>query len=347
MSTNSPKFYRRIGWGLVCGGVVILILTAAMNYFQGDLIGVTSAGKMLNSLGSVAIDSTGIVLCGLAAGACWAAWRWGWGLVFTVALVGSAAWSANSILSFQAAERMSASSHRASLIARDAEADKLSKEHAKWLRGSAVNSDSRTERKDYLKSASEEIAKYRNTKTEARIQPDAGSQWWASWTGWSLERVQLSQSAYFALLLIFLKSVCFSGAGFFLSWSPAPSGGSVSAKPEGGGGTMKAVETPKGKKPETVAARQAEIVPLRKAEAPVAPSSVKPRQSLSEFLQERPGVTYTSQAALAKAAGLSPATVHRHLGNMEGRGKPVRRSKQKRGAKAVTYGERSASHAFG
>ena len=70
----------------------------------------------------------------------------------------------------------------------------------------------------------------------------------------------------------------------------------------------------------------------------------KSSPSLSEYLKQHAGVTYMSQAALAKATGFSPAKVHRELKRLEGRGK-VKRSKHKRGANLVTYGGRGGLQA--
>ena len=268
---RKTSFYRNVGWTLIAGGFVLLAITAFMNWFQGDHIGVTTAGKLLNSIGSVAIDLVGIVVIGVACGACWAAKRWVWASIFTVAVILSAGWSVNSIMSFQATERISASSARLKAIQRSAAADKLQIDDYKWKRGTAVRAGDRIERKDFLGSAQGSIKEFREAKVQAQIEPDAGAQAWSKWLGYSLENVQLTQAGYFALLIIFLKSICFPGGGYFLdpmSWLNQPSEPGSNQKnsdgsPGSGGGSGGSGGGEPRKKPDLKPVPKGEPTPLR------------------------------------------------------------------------------------
>lgn len=333
---------RICGWGLLVGSLALLSLTGAMNWFQGDHLGVTMAGKLINSVGSVAVDVFGLMFCGLAAGVCLANKRWGWGFIFALAVVCSAGWSINSMFGYQATERISATKTHEAEFSRVKDADKLEKESAKKALDLAKNAGTRSARKDFIAANQDAIKSFRDAKITVIVAPDQGAQSLAEKLGWKIETIQYIQAGYFAILVIFLKMVGFPGSGFLISWNPEPFDRKVSGTPEGSGGKVKVSEEPKEKQPETVA-RKAEIVPLRKAAAPVAPSPDKKALTVSQYLAQHAGVTHTSQAAISAGTGLSPATVSRHLKKLEGRGK-VKRSQHKR-AKAVTYG--GQSHAFG
>lgn len=350
----SEKFCRRVGWGLLIGGLVILALTAATNYFRGDLLGVSTAGKWISSLGSVAIDIVGIVGCGLAAGACLAERRWGWGFFLSIALVLSVLWSANSILNYQAAERISASKTHQVAISRIKDADKLESDSAKKALDLAKGAGTRSARKDFIGANQDAIKSFRDAKVEVRVEPDAGPQWLASLIGWRIETILLTESTFFALLLIFLKSVCFASSGFFLSWSPEAIDRKLSGSPEGSGGKVKSepeavkqdekvVAFPTPAKAEAVGFQAAPAsnsdLPERVESQPKvssatasvsagAPSSSqkpkksrKSKQDVFDFLRAQAGrLTHTSGAAIAKATGASEPTVSRALQEWEGKG---------------------------
>jgi hypothetical protein len=161
----------------------------------------------------------------------------------------------------------------------------------------------------------------------------------------SVQGAQVALTLASSTIPMSVKFICL-GLGFLLygykrNPQDANRVSTVSGSPEGGGGSrLEGSNSPEPSKgnAETVAARSATVTPLRKADRPVVQISPdKPRLSLSEYLKQHPGVTYTSQAALAKATGFSPATVSRELKQLEGRRK-VKRSKRKRGANSVTYG---------
>ena len=269
---------------LFLGGAACLALTAWINYLQGEHMGVTDAGKWVNSIGSVVVDIVGLVIVGLAAGACWAARRVAPAVVFTVVMLASAGWSINSMIGFQATERVSASKVRQRAIERDAEADKMAKGHLNWLRGTVRNAESGRERKDLLSSASAEITKFRQTKTEARIEPDAGANVIAAWLNRKIDQVQLGQVAYFSVLLIILKMVCFPSAAFFWGAQAGSSGSNqrTGSGSGGSGGGLKVVHPePKAEPPAEPGKKRAE--PSKQRGVFYVPATGAPERNLSAF----------------------------------------------------------------
>ena len=326
--------FRICGWGVLTGALALLVLTGVTNWFQGEHQGVTVAGKIINSVGSVSIDVMGLLFCGLAAGVCIGTRRWGWAAIFTFALVASAGWSANSVYSFQATEAISASKTRATANERIADADKLTKDSVGKMTAFAGKAQTRTARKDFIAGTNEAIKSFRDAEVKVIVAPDQGAESLAAKLGWNVEAVQQLRSAYFAVLIIFLKMIGFPGAGFLLSWNPEPTGRSIAGSQEGSGG--------KGKSEPPVASTGAEIVPLRKADpsqlqatsevssgpprvpAPAPrslPLTLKPTTyaSVEEFLEIHPHVT--NQKVIVEKTGFSPAKVSRDIKRLKGRGK--------------------------
>ena len=300
---------------LFLGGATCLALTAWINYLQGEHMGVTDAGKWVNSIGSVVVDIVGLVIVGLAAGACWAARRVAPAVVFTVVMLASAGWSINSMIGFQATERVSASKVRQRAIERDAEADKMAKGHLNWLRGTVRNAESGRERKDLLSSASAEITKFRQTKTEARIEPDAGANVIAAWLNRKIDQVQLGQVAYFSVLLIILKMVCFPSAAFFWGAQAGSSGSNQRTKDGSGGSGDGEPKKPKLVHPEPPPEpekKRAEPSKQRRASFYIPASGAPERLSAFDRAYEAYHADpHLSTRELAKKAGASQSTAQR------------------------------------
>lgn len=221
-----------------------------------------------------------------------------------------------------------------------------------WLQKTAAQEEGRERRRLLLQvdSKRKELSALKPPAATAEtVISDPGASTFGELTGTDQRRWLLAFPMILAILMFFAESFSFVVVGHMLSGvvalfvshrmstvSPTVSGNPGSS----GGGGMKRSQATDGKvksQGETVAAK-GQIVPWRKAEAPVASSPIHSHPpSLTEYLKQHAGITYTSQAALAKATGFSPATVHRELKRLEGRGK-VKRSKHKRGANAVTYG---------
>jgi hypothetical protein len=365
--------FRICGWGVLLGSVALLILTGVTNWFQGGHQGVTYAGKIINSVGSVSIDVMGLFFCGLAAGVCFGTRRWGWAFIFSLALVASAGWSANSVYSFQATEAISASKTRATANDRIADADKLARDSVGKMATFAGKAKTSAAREDFIYGSQEAIKSFRDAEVKVIVAPDAGAEVIAAKLGWNVETIQQLRSAYFAVLIIFLKMIGFPGAGFLLSWSPEPSdpaGRKVSGSPEGSGGKDKS-------QPETVAPRDGTVVdfpgkvaapqqlqaesasnsdppkvsaepPRVSASAPrTVPLTLKPKQyaSLEEFLTANP--RGAKQSDIAKALNVSKAKVSRDVKRMQGRGK-VKVDRKNGRTNSVTLAPRrnGASHAY-
>lgn len=341
---GSIKFVRLIGVFLLLGGIAIFGLTATMNYYQGEMWAVTEHGKNVNRWSAVIIDAVGIVVIGFAAGAAFAAYKRAWGTFLTLIMLMSAVASINSMASFQATERMSASKTREAELGRIETADDLTKKTATTALAAAKDTRYRSVREDFLQANKEAIKSFRDAKVEVQVEPDAGAQLWATISGWSLDRIQMVQSAYLAVLLIILKMVCFQAAGFFLNplaWMRTADKRSLPSSPKGGAGDggneVKSSENSKDEKP----AREAEIhrLPVRadQLQAPSKVSAEPPRvsapaprppvslslqpkyASVEEFLAMHPSVT--SQKVIADAMGVSQAKVSRDIKRLKGRGK--------------------------
>jgi hypothetical protein len=350
--------FRICGWGVLAGSIALLILTGVTNWFQGGHQGVTVAGKIINSVGSVSIDVMGLLFCGLAAGVCAGNRRWGWAFIFGIALVASAGWSANSVYSFQATEAISASKTRATTNERIADADKLARDSVGKMATFAGKAKTSAAREDFIYGSQEAIKSFRDAEVKVIVAPDAGAEIIASKLGVSLETVQQIRSAYFAILIIFLKMIGFPGAGFLLSWNPeptAPNGRKLAGSPEGSGGKDKsqpATIAPRGENvvdlPAKIAAPpqlQAAPEPLHKvssdpprvpapAPRPTVPLTLQPKYaSVEEFLATNPSVT--SQRVIADALRVSEAKVSRDIQRLKGRGKV--KADRKGRANSLTY----------
>lgn len=360
--------FRICGWGVLLGSIALLILTGVTNWFQGGHQGVTLAGKIINSVGSVSIDVMGLLFCGLAAGVCFGTRRWGWAIVFSIALVASAGWSANSVYSFQATEAISASKTRATANERILEADKIAKDSVGKLTAYAGKAKSTAAREDFIYGQQEAIKSFRDAEVKVIVAPDAGAEIIASKLGVSLETVQQIRSAYFAILIIFLKMIGFPGAGFLLSWSPPePPSAKLAGSTEPSGSKDK-------KQDATVADTPANVVDFpAKVSAPTQPLQAAPQQlqapppkvssgpprvpapapttsvqtsnrSILEILANHPSPL--SQRALAHMAGKTEATVSRELQRLEGRGK-VKRERKGRSVKVTGVQRHGGLYAIG
>lgn len=351
---GSTKFVRAIGVLLLLGGIAIFGLTAIMNYLQGEMWAVTESGKLVNRWSSVIIDAVGIVVIGFAAGAAFAARKRGWGIGLTLIMLLSAVASINSMASFQATERMSASKTREAHLDRVKDADKLQADSAKdALKLAGKNADDKGARRDFVAANKDAIKAFRDAKVEVQVAPDAGAELWATLSGWSLDRIQMIQSAYLAILLIILKMVCFQSAGFFLNplaWRMKASDVKVSGSSEGGGNDPKKSDGSNDKQPATIAPKDEKVVPIRAATvvqqaesvgqpaqfqtppkvssglspAPRPPVSLtlQPKRyaSVTELLASQPGASLP-QVEIAKALKVSEAKVSRDVKRLAGQGR--------------------------
>lgn len=322
MTTRS---YRWLAVLLFIGGMICLALTATMNFLQGEALGVTLAGKLVNSISSVVVDVVGLLFMGLAAGACLAAQRWIPSVVFSVIVILSAGWSIQSMIGFQAGERFAAADNFNRTIDRHARADKLTEDNANWFTR-MTSRVGRSARRDYIAAASESVKELRTVKVEARVDPAAGTKAIAAATNRDVETVAIGQISYLSLLLILLKAVCFPAAGYF--WAPlavkqAGSDGSNQKNSGGSDGSSGSGKTEPRSKLKVV---QGEPVRTMQAQPSYKPSSVglrvstdapKGKLTYEQFLHDlhedmAHGDLASSTRAIAARTGWSQSSVVRH-----------------------------------
>jgi hypothetical protein len=336
--------FRVAGVGLLAGAIALLFITSTTNWVQGVHDGVTDSGRLINSVGSVAVDIMGLLFCGLAVGICMGIRKWGWAFVFGLGLLFSAVWSGYSVYSFRASEEISASATRATANSRIEEADKLAKESVSKMTTFAGKARSSAARDDFIYGTQEAIKSFRDAEVKVIIPPAAGTQVVADRLGWKLETIQVIRSAFFSFLIIFLKMIGFPGAGFLLSWSPESAPASVSSSPKGGSGndgeSEKSSGASSGKQP---ASDDANVIPIRadatqpeivwqdpqppkvrsgapRVPAPAPEPSLKSEyETVAEFLAREGSAP--SQKAIAQRMGVSQAKVSRDLKKLKGQGK--------------------------
>jgi hypothetical protein len=355
----SVGFARTLGVLLFLGGCALVVLNGYATWLQGSTWAVTDGGKFIAKSTAVTIEVVGVVLIGFAAGAAWSAKKRGVGFILTMIMLVSGVAVVNSIASFRATERLSASKTREAHIDRVAEADKLQKDSAKKVLDLAgKNADDRGARRDFVAANEKAIKAFREAPVEVQIAPDAGAELWAASLGFTVQRVQMVVSAMEAIWQVVLSMVCFHFAGFFmnpLSWLKASGDRKLPSSSEGGGGKPKSSEE---SKPATVAKQDEKVIdfPAKTAAPSIVPPSPKvsaaPRvqapapkptvslplqpkryASVEEFLAANPNVS--KQKDIAKATGFSEPKVSRDLKHLKGRGK-VKADRNGR-ANALTY----------
>jgi hypothetical protein len=296
----SARYGIFMGVLLLLGGTALVALNAYTTWVQGATWAVTDQGKWIISATIMTIEVVGVVFIGFAGGAALSAKRWILGSILTLAMLGSALVVVNSIASFQATERLSATKTHEAQAARIKDADKLQASAANRAMSMAASAESRGRARDLLKANQQSIADFRNAKTDVILEPDAGATLFAKLSGWTIERVQMTQAAYISVLQVILAMLCFHAAGFFvnpMSWgvrarqagpasSEPPKSGSSHGGSSGSGGsgsreqfkpTIVHTEPPK---PEPARASESglqQFEPLRERLAQIEPPKPDPK----------------------------------------------------------------------
>lgn len=295
----SVGFSRALGVLLFLGGCVLVGLNAYATWLQGGTWAVTADGKFIAKWTAITIEIVGVVLVGFAAGSAWSAKQrlvgFGLGLVMIV----SGAMVVNSIASFRATERMSASKTREAAIDRVAEADKLAKDNVKKMADlAAKNADDKGARRDFIGANAEAIKAFRDAPVEVKVAPDAGAELWATAFGLTLHRVQMIQSALDAVWQVVLSMVCFPAAGFFMNpfgWLKSATDRKPAGSSDNSGG------------------KKDNVVPLHKPETTTTAVSAS---ALSEAQPSTPpahkaALTGSEQTTQAKvSSGTAPVELH-------------------------------------
>jgi uncharacterized membrane protein len=351
----SVGFYRTLGVLLFLGGCALVALNGYATWLQGSTWAVTDGGKFIAKSTAVTIEIVGVVVIGFAAGAAWSGGRRWIGFFLGVIMLVSGVNVVNSVASFRATERMSASMTRGAAIDRVAEADKLQKESAKKTLDYAGKARSGKAREDFISANKEAIKSFREAPVEVRIAPDAGAELWATAFGFTAQRVQMLLSALEAFWQVVLSMVCFPAAGFFmnpLSWMKVSGDKKLAGSPEGSGGKDKSTVALRGENVVDLPTKVAAPPQLQAAPEPVptvssealrvaAPApktvslSLEPKEyaSVEEFLAANPSVS--KQKDIAAGMKVSEGKVSRDIKRLKGRGK-VKADRNGRSI-AVTY----------
>lgn len=236
-------FYRVLGVLLALGGCALVGLNAYATWLQGSTWAVTDGGKFIAKSTAVTMEVVGVVLIGFAAGAAWAGGKRLGSVVLTIVMLVSGVHVINSIASFRATERMSASKTREAAIDRVTAADKLQADSAKkMLDIAAKNADDKGARRDFVGGNEKAIKAFRDAPVEVRIDPDSGAELWAGAFGITVQRMQMWLSALEAVWQVVLSMVCFHVAGLFLnplSWLKSSTDRKTSSSSSDGGGGVK------------------------------------------------------------------------------------------------------------
>lgn len=243
-----PRPPAKAVW-LYIGGFACLALTALMNRHAGVSQGATEEGRQLLGAASIVIDVVGIVVMGSIAGNLLAGSGWGkkfMGGMVMVVVIGCAAFSITSIMSFVASEWISVAESRKAVIqaAKDREAaiEKAAKERREaqerlaqsglgMMQAQVKDAGSKKERKvlgeQFAKGTSAMIAELGKEQQapakpaeppqqqEIALVPDGGAVV-ANWLLNVPERTwQVSRSAAIAVLLILLKLFAFPLGGYY------------------------------------------------------------------------------------------------------------------------------------
>lgn len=346
------KNYRGLANWVFAGGCVCLVLTALMNFLQGQMLGVTWLGQLVNSSASVTVDIVGIVVIGTVAGRLLAAKKYALSLALWLVVFAAGLWSINSLITFQAGERIAAGDQYAQQLGRTAKADKMNQDNSSWYTRMATKVTGRAARQDMIKASGEEVKAVREAKTEAVIDPGAGAKVLAKFSNQNAETIVIAQITYLSFLLIMLKVVSFPLQGYLRELgtqqqgSPPNhkknTGGSNGSGGSGGGWRGWFKREPKTVTPEP--ANSNPPIPIRTpvrataSASPPEPAKVssgplrvpvdalnpKPKLSFDEFLDRLSdnvahGEPATSTRALMRETGWSQTSVVRHQNKLKGR----------------------------
>jgi hypothetical protein len=232
-------FYRTLGVLLALGGCALVGINAYATWLQGSTWAVTDGGKIIAKFTAVTMEVVGVVLIGFAAGAAWSGGKRLASVALTIIMLVSGIHVVNSIASFRATERMSASKTREAAIDRVAAADQLQKDSAKEvLKFAGKNADDKGARRDFIGANEKAVKAFRDAPVEVRIDPDSGAELWAAAFGITVQRMQMWLSAMEAIWQVVLSMVCFHVAGLFLnplSWLKASTDRKTTGNTDGGG----------------------------------------------------------------------------------------------------------------
>jgi hypothetical protein len=202
----------------LAAGVGALCAAAAMNIVFGQTLAATDRGQVIYSVASFVCAVAGTVVFGMMLGRLLREKRWAAAVVPALLLCLATLWDIVSVMGFNATERLSAVAYRQEAIAMAKDEAALRKRYAEKLMGVATirgTGISKTERKEFMATASSEIGKVGSMTAGPKLLPDALAELLSRYSGRSVEDIQLTLIVYMSILLILIQSAGFTYTTYF------------------------------------------------------------------------------------------------------------------------------------
>ena len=304
----------------LAAGVGALCAAAAMNIVFGQTLAATDRGQIIYSVASFVCAVAGTVVFGMMLGRLLRERKWAAAIVPALLLCLATVWDIVSVMGFNATERLSAVAYRQEAIAMAKDEQAMRKKYAEKLMGVATirgNGISRTERKEFMATASAEIGKVGSTTAGPKLLPDALAELMSRYSGRSVEDIQLTLIVYMSILLILIQSAGFTYTTYFDDRTPQAEPRTTDKPNDGSGGSggsepKKFSMVQGGRTSEPAPVRAAEPANVSSARSGVtstdAPKGKLTFEQAKELARANPNL---STRALAAAAKLSQTTAVR------------------------------------
>ncbi len=202
----------------LAAGAAALGAAAAMNIVFGQTLAVTDKGQIIYSAASFVCAVAGTVVFGMMTGRLLRDGRWRAAIMPFLLLCLATVWDITAVMGFNATERLSAAAYRQEAIALAKDEQAMRKKYAEKLMGVATirgNGVSRSERREFMATASAEIGRVGATTGGPKLLPDALAEMLSRYSGRAVEDIQLTLIVYMSILLVLIQSTGFTYAAYF------------------------------------------------------------------------------------------------------------------------------------
>jgi hypothetical protein len=202
----------------LAAGVLALAAAAAMNIVFGQTLAVTDKGQIIYSAASFVCAVAGTVVFGMMTGRLLREGRWRAAIMPFLLLCLATVWDVVSVMGFNATERLSAAAYRQEAIALAKDEQVLRRKYAEKLMGVATirgNGISKSERREFMATASAEIGRVGAASAGPKLLPDALAELLSRYSGRAVEDIQLTLIVYMSILLVLIQSTGFTYAAYF------------------------------------------------------------------------------------------------------------------------------------